>query len=128
MAASCMLFFHKRYCIMLLVSALRAAWHQQTYIKSLIGSSYHVTARHFSKSHPKQGDPLTQEYDAVIIGAGHNGLTAVSWNSVVSRLENGNCTWSKRFAHRVLMCCGIPTCCTWFSLSVYRVSNVDEIR
>ncbi|XP_038071095.1 pyridine nucleotide-disulfide oxidoreductase domain-containing protein 2-like [Patiria miniata] len=50
----------------------------------LIGrSSGHVTARLLSTSgvhlRAEEKDPLTQEYDAVIIGAGHNGLTAAAY-------------------------------------------------
>ncbi len=55
-------------------------------IQPMIGCSVnHVTSRSFSTSrvvHRVGGSPadaLTQEYDAIIVGAGHNGLTASAY-------------------------------------------------
>ncbi|XP_038071097.1 pyridine nucleotide-disulfide oxidoreductase domain-containing protein 2-like [Patiria miniata] len=66
-----------------MINAVRAAFHQRGQVKPLIGCSYHVTSRCFSKSSQRcrsvGQDALTQEYDAVIIGAGHNGLTAAAY-------------------------------------------------
>ncbi|XP_022111005.1 pyridine nucleotide-disulfide oxidoreductase domain-containing protein 2-like [Acanthaster planci] len=57
---------------------------QRCLYKPLIGYSQgHVTSRLLSTSGVKlraEGpDPLTQEYDAVVVGAGHNGLTAAAY-------------------------------------------------
>ena len=82
-------FYHS---VLKMVTSVVRSVYLSKLIKPVIGGSVnHVTSRSLSTSqiiHRAAGgspeDALTKEYDAIIIGAGHNGLTAVSCSLTLS--------------------------------------------